>query len=321
MTTERSALALLLVLSVSIFGSCAPASEQPTKTSTATPTPIGGEELGPGQARDAALAYVSRQYGERGPAPGLDWAEARLTPEGLVGSETFEYTAGDWAVTVSYPIVAPEAVVYQVLVANESTGFHWEGEVDAGWLVTERAGPIEGRLVACWYGKVVSLPEGAQFDDYLAVEPEGAGEIGVEAVDPQVQAEIEALRSRQEPGNYAHFWGTLTCGVPDSGGCQLLVSRLRPEGPEEPFFEPDVVDGWEGTIVSNAPGAQFDDYLILAGDFPVGFGIDGAEPTVVAQLESLRDTGTTVRLWGQVTCPAIDSYGTQVSVTRIEVVP
>jgi hypothetical protein len=97
------------------------------------------------------------------------------------------------------------------------------------------------------------------------------------------------------------------------------VTRLRPEGPEGPFFDPDPVEGWEGTIVGNPAGSQFDDYFVLAGDFPVGYGIDSVDPYLADQLESLRDTQTTIRIWGEVTCPAIDSFGTHIVVTRIEV--
>lgn len=172
----------------------------------------------------------------------------------------------------------------------------------------------------CWYGRVV-LSEGSQFSDYLALEPEGAGEIGVEGADAETEAEISALRDKEEPRNYAHFWGALTCDVADYGGCQLLVTRLRPEGPEGPFLEPEPwpVEGWEGTIVGNPAGSQFDDYFVLGGDFPVGFGIDTSDGGVAEQLQSLRDTQTTIRVWGEVTCPAIDAFGTHIVVTRIEV--
>jgi hypothetical protein len=82
-------------------------------------------------ARDQALLYVSEQHGQSGLGAGLAWQEERLTPENIVGGETYQYTAGDWVVTVSYPVVLPENTVYTISVANESSGFQWEGEVDA----------------------------------------------------------------------------------------------------------------------------------------------------------------------------------------------
>ena len=77
----------------------------------------------------------------------LTWTEERTTPEGVVGSEIYQYTAEDWVVTTTYPLVAPEAVVYQVVVANPSTGFRWEGEVNAVLQVTETLAPTAGQPV------------------------------------------------------------------------------------------------------------------------------------------------------------------------------
>jgi len=133
-------LTLLLVLSTLIVSGCAPAMVAPTPA----PTPASGDAVEPPdpiRARDAALTYLAGAYGERAPAPGLTWKEERTTPEGLVGSSSFQYTAGDWAVTVSFPLVAPEATIYQVAVTHEASGFQWEGEVNAKAQVKEIAGP------------------------------------------------------------------------------------------------------------------------------------------------------------------------------------
>jgi hypothetical protein len=88
-------------------------------------------------ARDAALLYVSEHYDQSGLGVGLAWEEERLTPENVVGAETYQYTAGDWVVTISYPVVLPEETVYSVSIVNTTTGFEWEGEVDAAGTVTE----------------------------------------------------------------------------------------------------------------------------------------------------------------------------------------
>jgi putative hemolysin len=186
--------------------------------------------------------------------------------------------------------------------------------------------PAVEQPVVAWLGNVVSLPVGSQYDDYLVLSPEGAGEVGVSGADEAIEADIVSLRDKEEPGKYAHFWGTLTCGtdehvVSDYGGCQLVATQVRYGAT---LADPSPVEGWEGTIVSNPPGSQFDDYLVLAGDFPVGFGIagygsDGPDPTLAAQLESLRDTGTPVRVWGQVIAGVPDAFGSQIQMTRIEI--
>jgi hypothetical protein len=41
-------------------------------------------------------------------------------------------------------------------------------------------------------------------------------------------------------------------------------------------------------------------------------------PTLAAQLESLRDTGRALRIWGELTAGVPDANATQIVVTRIE---
>jgi hypothetical protein len=176
--------------------------------------------------------------------------------------------------------------------------------------------------VVAWYGYVASTPEGAQFDDYLVLLPEEARRaVGIEGADEAVAAEIAALRDTEEPGKYAHFWGTLNCDVPDYGGCQVRVTRLRVDGPG-PFFEPDPVDGWEGTITSGPAGPRSggdDTLVVLVDGIPIEYGIDSADAALAAQIESLRETGTIVRVWGQVSVGVIDWNATQIQVERLEV--
>jgi hypothetical protein len=119
-------------------GECKPGG---TQLANSTPTPMPTEQASrpsdPVGARDAVLAYLSKNDADKAPALGLDWTEGHTKPEGLVGRESYEYTAGDWLIAVSYPVVAPENVVYTVTVTNQGTGFHWEGQVDAQGQATE----------------------------------------------------------------------------------------------------------------------------------------------------------------------------------------
>jgi hypothetical protein len=288
-----------------------------------TPTDEAVQIPGPALARDAALDTIFDRYGEVVfPPPGADWMEEDITEEGLVGASTFKYTAADLVVTVSFPLVNPADTIYQILVSNEATGFRWEGEVSATLEVTELPAPPARTPVVAWYGYVTSTSEGAQFDDTLVLVSEGAErEIGIEGAGEAVEAEIVALRDKGEPGKYAHFWGTLRCDVLDYGGCQLLVSRLRVDGPG-PFSDPDPVEGWEGTVVSGPVGPRSggDDYLVVLVDgFPVEYGIDSRDAKIAAQIEGLRDTGAVVRVWGQVSAGVIDWNGTQILLDRLEI--
>jgi serpin B len=116
-----------------------------TPASDATETPASEptvEPPDPTRARDAALAYLTKAYGSPASELDLAWTEETTTSTGLVGSSSFRYTAGGWSVSVSFPIVAPDAVIYRVVVRNETSGFHWEGEVDARMQVTETDGPV-----------------------------------------------------------------------------------------------------------------------------------------------------------------------------------
>jgi hypothetical protein len=315
-SSVRSVMLLLGVGALVLVG-CVSPTEEP-----APPTDTPAEA--PDQVRDAlqaALSYLAANHPGEGPDSGLSWAEELATPEEWVGATTFRYLAGDWVITVSYPIVLPENVIYTVVVQNESGGFSWEGTVDPAGQVTEATGE-SGMDVVGWYGYVVGLTaEGGQFDDYVVLMPEGTGEFGIEGADETSQAAIVALRDAEEPGKHAHLWGTLTCGVPDYGGCQLLVSRLRVDGPG-PFFDPDPVEGWVGRIESVEgwePGL-YEQYFVLDGEPSIRYGIDGTLAGLNDEIEALRDSGTAVRIWGILRCGVPDYNASQIAVERIETV-
>jgi hypothetical protein len=268
------------------------------------------------EARDATLAYLSENHAADAPKTSLTWTRARMTPGGLVGAETYQYRSGFWVLTIAYPVTAPDSMIYRITVSNENTGFRWQGEVDATGKVTETTGLVSGRSVVGWFGKVLPAPEGAQVVAYLALEPSTVGKVGLKGAAADLDAEIKSLR---DSGIAAHFWGTLNCASSGAEICQLVVTRLRQDG-EALIFDPDPVDRWEGTLHANEPTAQFDDYFVLAGDFPVRYGIDSADPALAEQLRKIRDTGSTVRVWGRLTCGVLDVNGSQISVIAVEVV-
>lgn len=80
-----------------------------------------------------------------------------------------------------------------------------------------------------------------------------------------------------------------------------------------------VVD-WRGVIKSTEPGAQYDDYFERQDlGQVVYFGIDSMDPTVKSQIESLRDSGRTVHLYGTLVSNVPDYNGSQILVNRVEV--
>jgi hypothetical protein len=184
-------------------------------------------------------------------------------------------------------------------------------------------GPATAVNVVGWYGSVHSAPAGSGYDDYLSVlpttSPDGAGmaEVGLAGRSPALEATIAEMRDQEPPNQYAHFWGDLRCGVEDYGGCQLLVTHMRPDGPG-PLRNPDPVEGWEGTIVTDSAWAQIDDAFVLAGDYAVQYGIWSEDPALAAQIEGYRNSGTSIRVWGQVFCGVPDANGCQIQVRRLE---
>lgn len=274
--------------------------EIPTSTPPVIPSAIPTEVEGEVSewvlaARQSTLDTISEQYGEEAPALDLTWIGGLTDPETpTVGWSEYQFSSGDWVITIGHPVVLPELTVYQITVANEATGFQWEGEVDASGGVTEILVPATEQLALCWYGRVESTPGDAAIDRYLVLLPEEARRaVDLVGADEAVEAEIETLR---DSGAFAHFWGTLDCSVPAWGDCQLVVDRLRPEGPDGPFFDPDPVVGWMGSITSNPAGAQFDDYFEQSARFRMRYGIEGADDDIDAQLTSLRDVASIIRV-------------------------
>ncbi len=154
-TSKLLSLCLAAALLASIAVGCAPATSEPASgTDEVTPLPTGetGQEptetepvtvTGPVEARDTALAYLAEIEPGAAPQGDLDWAEESITPEGIVGAEGRQYTAGDWTVTVAYAVTSLEQVIYAVKVTNPVSGTVWEADVDAYGGVAE-FGPSEG---------------------------------------------------------------------------------------------------------------------------------------------------------------------------------
>jgi hypothetical protein len=77
---------------------------------------------------------------------------------------------------------------------------------------------------------------------------------------------------------------------------------------------------WWGVIKSSEPGAQYDDYFERQdlGQI-IYFGIDSMVPEVKSQIETLRDSGKIVHLYGTLFSNVMDYNGSQIQVDRIEI--
>ena len=99
-----------------------------TETSTSlAPAPTG--ILSPEEARDLAVEYILANYPEMEgfKAPAV-WETEDLTPEGLLGHSTLQYTSGDWTVKVGYPVVWKPTYEVEITI-NGEPGFTWTGTV------------------------------------------------------------------------------------------------------------------------------------------------------------------------------------------------
>ena len=306
----------LTILTLLALNACTPATDRddaaPTLMPTAAPVDVSAGEVCVDKNTGASLSYQEAIEIAQGSECLME--EGQLKETSVCNEDT-----GTWWIDLDLemPNCNPACVVDLNSKAAEING-RCMGALPPQ--DTKEPATLTGeRSAVAWYGHVVSAPAGSGFDDYLVVLPDGTAEVGLTGADDEIEARIVALRDQAPPSKHAHFWGTLTCDSNDYGGCQLVVSRLRPDGPG-PFFDPDTIEGWEGTIFSGPPGLQVDDYFVLVGDLNLWYGIWGADPAINSQLKDLRDTGTVIRVWGDLLAGVIDGNGTQIQVGRFEIV-
>jgi hypothetical protein len=97
------------------------------------PLPI----ISPESARDVVLAYIRTYHPGVGPSEDAFWFEETEPTENMVGSSSFTYRYEAWTVTVTFPVVAPDATIYTVTVEHASPKIYWQGLVDAYAQVVE----------------------------------------------------------------------------------------------------------------------------------------------------------------------------------------
>jgi hypothetical protein len=66
------------------------------------------------------------------------------------------------------------------------------------------------------------------------------------------------------------------------------------------------------------PGSGGDDYFVLTGDYPIEYGIWAQDEDLRQEIERFRDTGTVLRVWGELVAGLPDWAGTQIRVERYE---
>ncbi len=90
-----------------------------------------GMGISPEHAKDIAVQHVKDEYHELEKAPiPQEWAVSNLTPEGLVGTTTLEFSGAGWTVKVHYPVVLEPIYDIKVEYDNDAD-FIWEGQIDS----------------------------------------------------------------------------------------------------------------------------------------------------------------------------------------------
>jgi putative hemolysin len=193
---------------------------------------------------------------------------------------------------------------------------YFRGECHPGGPTKEASESSTSQVVA-WYGRVISAGTDLPAESKLLIAPEGTGEVFITGENGEIENMIISIRDKEPPANYANFWGWLDC--PSADACLLTVTKIRLDGPGD-FFEPDMLEGWEGTIIttSTEPGSGGNDCIVVSGEFDIQYGISGADETISQQIEEYKDSTQLVRIWGTLTSGIPDWNGTQIMVSKIE---
>jgi len=170
--------------------------------------------------------------------------------------------------------------------------------------------------VVAWLGKISSLPESSQFDDFVSLSPQGSGEFGLTGATEALEAEIRSLRDAEGPQEFIHFWGSLACEGIDYNGCQLVVDRMQYGA----SYSEEDISGWVGVIRSSTFNSASSCVFELSGDFPIWYSIYASQDeSLKGEIESLRDTGALVRVSGRLLIGIPDVNGTRIEVSSLEV--
>ncbi|MBN1264962.1 MAG: hypothetical protein JXA25_05670 [Anaerolineales bacterium] len=183
--------------------------------------------------------------------------------------------------------------------------------------LSEEAGPQQGPItVTAWAGKIISLPDGAEFDDFLLLQPEGVGAVGLVGATPELEDEIAGLRDAEPPKDFVQVWGTLVCEGADYGGCQLTVDRMRYGSI---MFDPEPVENWRGFLTTSTFNMGKSFIFILQGDFPMWYSIHSNDEAVLQRLEELAGSQNLVEVSGELITGIPDVNATRIQATELEV--
>lgn len=314
MSINRSTLQNLMFIGMVAFtlAACGSIDVDLEVTPTTTPDSSINSQLPEGVvgALQIAIAQLQTEFPTAAPASNADWQAQDITPPGLVGSGGYRFTIENWQIDITYPIVAPQSMLYSITADEPTTGLHWEGAVDSQGLVQSTT------MAVAWPGRVVS---GDHAGTFLLEISGDVGIVELTSSDPSIAERLQTIRDDTGPQGFVHVWGSVDCSNSADQPCSIEVTQLR-SGTE--ITEPESIGPWEGTLTARTgpPSSGGDDWFTLHGDWPIQYGIWAIDEPLRRELEALRDTGQVVRIWGELTAGLPDWNGTQINVTQFELI-
>jgi hypothetical protein len=130
MISKRVIYLLLPIITVLLVG----CGGSQIKNQGETPSPIITD---PVTARNFLLEFLNKKYGLPTPSTSTTWNEEDLLAGNQADSTAIKYTSENLNVVISYPLVAPESILYTVNINQKLYGFSWSGLLDAYGHVTE----------------------------------------------------------------------------------------------------------------------------------------------------------------------------------------
>lgn len=126
------AVVVIVVITGGYIGYNAVFNEPPATPTPTPPTNIATQET----IRDAAIMYIATEYTDMASlTTDLTWTGGRQET-GLIGSDTYIYTAGNWNITITNPVVLDP--IYTISAVYTDTA----NQVTIEWLGTYQSGTI-----------------------------------------------------------------------------------------------------------------------------------------------------------------------------------
>lgn len=139
MFKSRIPVVILILLGCLIVASCASAVDPTDVEPQPEPSEMEQTPEFLHKALNTALEYLRGIQSAEVPAEGVEWSAESVDLGDLVGRGEYLLKSGSWEAIMSYPVVAPDAMIVSIQLNNRDSGFTWEGKVDARGEVFELA--------------------------------------------------------------------------------------------------------------------------------------------------------------------------------------